>query len=172
MKRVNTRLTDHIADDSIVSWITSFYHVAKPLIGSAEVQRKTFRSVRANTLTQFEYPAQPVQKRSRPSGANPLTPFVSPRSAGAESCRPSGANTPAAVRVPSWSVQKIYTKELLHPCSSSFHVKILIEQGRNRSFLVDTRDRLGEHRCNRKDVDLIQLLVVGQRDGIEDGQFP
>ena len=52
-----------------------------------------------------------------------------------------------------------------------FRLLILIEQGRNRSFLVDTRDCLGEHRCNRQNVDLIQLLVVGQRDGIEDGQL-
>ena len=37
----------------------------------AEVQRKTPRPDRANTLTQFVCPAQPAQKRSRPSGANP-----------------------------------------------------------------------------------------------------
>ena len=87
--------------------------------------------------------------------------------------RPSGANTPAAVRVPPCcSVQKnIYKKEPLHPCSSSFPCKNLIEQSRYGRFLVDTRDRLGEHRCNRQNVDLIQLLVVGQRDGIEDGQL-
>ena len=46
----------------------------------AEVQRKTSRPERANTLTQFVFPGQPVQKRSRPAGANP----------------------PAAVRVPRW----------------------------------------------------------------------
>ena len=65
----------------------------------AEVQRKTFRPLGANTLTQFEYPAQPVLKRSRPSGAN----------------------TPAAVRVPpAGRCRKYIQKELLHPCSSSF----------------------------------------------------
>ena len=34
----------------------------------AEVQRKTSRPERANTLTQFARPGQPVQKRSRPEG--------------------------------------------------------------------------------------------------------
>ena len=72
---------------------------ANPL---AEVQRKTFRPLGANTLTQFEYPAQPVQRKEpprqgehacgssrtplsrcrekgcRPDRANPLTQFVSP----------------------------------------------------------------------------------------------
>ena len=32
----------------------------------AEVQRKTFRPLGANTLTQFEYPAQPVQRKEPP----------------------------------------------------------------------------------------------------------
>ena len=44
----------------------------------AEVQRKTPRPERANTLTQFAHPAQPVQKRSRPVRANTLTQFVCP----------------------------------------------------------------------------------------------
>ena len=44
----------------------------------AEVQRKTLRPERANTLTQFVCPAQPVQKRSRPVRANTLTQFVCP----------------------------------------------------------------------------------------------
>ena len=35
----------------------------------AEVQRKTLRPSGANPLTQFEYPGQPVQKRSRPEGS-------------------------------------------------------------------------------------------------------
>ena len=38
------------------------------------VQKKS-RPVRANTLTQFAHPAQPVQKRSRPVRANTLTQF-------------------------------------------------------------------------------------------------
>ena len=76
-------------------------------------------------LRQFAYPAQPMQKRSRPSEANPPAAVRVPRSAGTEkeppvrgepACgssrapvsrcgkrsRPSGANPPAAVRVP-WS---------------------------------------------------------------------
>ena len=44
----------------------------------AEVQRKTLRPVRANTLTQFAHPGFPVQKRSRPLGANTLTQFAHP----------------------------------------------------------------------------------------------
>ena len=44
----------------------------------AEVQRKTPRPLRANTLTQFASPAQPVQKRSRPNRANTLTQFECP----------------------------------------------------------------------------------------------
>ena len=44
----------------------------------AEVQRKTSRPERANTLTQFARPGQPVQERSRPLGANTLTQFARP----------------------------------------------------------------------------------------------
>ena len=44
----------------------------------AEVQRKTLRPERANTLTQFAHPAGSVQKRSRPVRANPLTQFECP----------------------------------------------------------------------------------------------
>ena len=50
----------------------------------AEVQRKTPRPLGANTLTQFEYPAQPMQKRSRPDRANTPAAVRVPRSAGAE----------------------------------------------------------------------------------------
>ena len=44
----------------------------------AEIQRKTPRPERANTLTQFAHPAGLVQKGSRPLGANTLTQFVCP----------------------------------------------------------------------------------------------
>ena len=44
----------------------------------AEVQRKTLRPERANTLTQFVCPAGSVQKRSRPLEANTLTQFACP----------------------------------------------------------------------------------------------
>ena len=50
----------------------------------AEVQRKTLRPERANTLTQFAHPGFPVQKRSRPIRANPPAAVRAPRSAGAE----------------------------------------------------------------------------------------
>ena len=44
----------------------------------AEVQRNTPRPLGANTLTQFECPGFPVQKRSRPERANTLTQFAHP----------------------------------------------------------------------------------------------
>ena len=44
----------------------------------AEVQRKTLRPERANTLTQFAHPGFLVQKKSRPVRANTLTQFVYP----------------------------------------------------------------------------------------------
>ena len=60
----------------------------------AEVQRKTPRPLGANTLTQFEYPAQPVLKKAAaPDRANTLTQFASPaQPVLKKSCRPSGAN--------------------------------------------------------------------------------
>ena len=45
---------------------------------------KDCRPDRANTLAQFEYPAQPMQKRSRPDRANTPAAVRVPRSAGAE----------------------------------------------------------------------------------------
>ena len=87
--------------------------------------RKGAARIGRTRLRQFAYPAQPMQKRSRPSEANPPAAVRVPRSAGTEkeppvrgepACgssrapvsrcgkrsRPSGANPPAAVRVP-WS---------------------------------------------------------------------
>ena len=50
---------------------------ANPL---AEVQRKTLRPSGANTLTQFEYPAQPVQRNRLPPGKDePPARFKCPR---------------------------------------------------------------------------------------------
>ena len=91
----------------------------------AEVQRKTFRPLGANTLTQFEYPAQPVLKRSRPSGANPLTPFVSPaQPVLKKGCRPERANPPAAVRVPHLvGAENIYKKSCCTHAAALFHAK-------------------------------------------------
>ena len=59
----------------------------------AEVQRKTSRPERANTLTQFVCPGQPVQKRSRPLGANTPAAVRVPRLSGAEKEPPVRANT-------------------------------------------------------------------------------
>ena len=50
----------------------------------AEVQRKTPRPERANTLTQFVCPGQPVQRKEPPVRANPPAAVRVPRSAGAE----------------------------------------------------------------------------------------
>ena len=66
----------------------------------AEVQRKTSCPERANTLTQFAYPAQPVQKRSRPLGANPPAAVRAPRWVGAEKEPPRQGEHANAVRVP------------------------------------------------------------------------
>ena len=92
---------------------------ANPL---AEVQQKNCRPLGANTLTQFEYPAQPVlkklppvrgeppaqfacpgqpvQKRSRPSGANTLMQFECPGQPVLKNCRPLGANRLRSSRAP------------------------------------------------------------------------
>ncbi len=92
----------------------------------AEVQRKTFRPLGANTLTQFEYPAQPVLKKGcRPERANPLTQFVSPaQPVLKKGCRPSGANPPAAVRVPQLvGAENIYKKSCCTHAAALFHAK-------------------------------------------------
>ena len=69
----------------------------------AEVQRKTFRPSGANTLTQFEYPAQPVLKKG---------------------CRPERANPPAAVRVPQLvGAENIYKKSCCTHAAALFHAK-------------------------------------------------
>ena len=66
----------------------------------AEIQRKTFRPLGANTLTQFVHPGQPVRTRSRPLGANTPAAVRAPRLSGAEK-EPPGKGEPAnAVRAP------------------------------------------------------------------------
>ena len=50
----------------------------------AEVQQKTLRPSGANPLTQFEYPAQPVQKKVPPVRGEPANAVRVPCSAGAE----------------------------------------------------------------------------------------
>ena len=66
----------------------------------AASQRKTLRPSGANPLTQFEYPAQPVQKKVPPVRVNRLRGSSTPLSRCRKRCRPLGANTPAAVRAP------------------------------------------------------------------------
>ena len=66
----------------------------------AEVQQKTLRPSGANPLTQFEYPAQPVQKKVPPVRVNRLRGSSTPLSRCRKRCRLLGANTPAAVRAP------------------------------------------------------------------------
>ena len=44
----------------------------------AESQRKTFRPLGANPLTQFVCPGQPVQRKEPPVRANTLTQFAHP----------------------------------------------------------------------------------------------
>ncbi len=78
----------------------------------AEVQRKTFRPLGANTLTQFEYPAQPVLKRSRPSGTNTLAQFAHPAQ----------------------PVQEIYTKRAAAPMQQLFSMQNLNRTGSKPKF--------------------------------------
>ena len=54
----------------------------------AEVQQKTPRPLGANTLTQFEYPGQPVLKKLPPVRGEPAYAVRVPQSAGAEKLPP------------------------------------------------------------------------------------
>ena len=72
----------------------------------AEVQWKTSRLERANTLTQFARPGQPVQKKSRPLGANTLTQFACPGQPVQKRSRPVRANTLTQFAHPVQPVQK------------------------------------------------------------------
>ena len=67
---------------------------------SAEVQQKNCRPSGANTLTQFEYPAQPVLKKLPPVRGEPANAVRVPRSAGAEKTAARQGRTACAVRVP------------------------------------------------------------------------
>ena len=57
-------------------------------------------------LRQFEYPAQPVQKRSRPVRANPLTQFAHPAGSVQKRSRPVRANPLTQFAHPGFPVQK------------------------------------------------------------------
>ena len=66
-----------------------------------EVQRKTLRPERANTLTQFECPAQSVQRKEPPrQGEHACGSSRAPVSRCRKKSRPVRANPPAAVRAP------------------------------------------------------------------------
>ena len=69
--------------------------VRRRRIPSLRFSEKLPRPLGANTLTQFEYPAQPVQKRSRPDRANPPTRFVFPAPPAPINKRKKGTRTGA-----------------------------------------------------------------------------
>ena len=66
----------------------------------AEVQRKTSRPDRANTLTQFECPAQLVLRKEPPVRGEHADAVRMPRSAGAEKEPPEKGEPPARFRSP------------------------------------------------------------------------
>ena len=65
----------------------------------AEVQRKTSRPERANTLTQFAHPGFPVQEKEPPRQGEHAHAVRAPRSAGAEKAAAPFGRTACAVRV-------------------------------------------------------------------------
>ena len=69
----------------------------------AEVQRKTLRPERANTLTQFECPAQSVQRKEPPRQGEHAYAVRAPRLFGAEKEPPVRGEHANAVRVPRFS---------------------------------------------------------------------
>ena len=69
--------------------------VRRRRIPSLRFSEKLPRPLGANTLTQFGYPAQPVQKRSRPDRANPPTRFVFPAPPAPINKRKKGTRTGA-----------------------------------------------------------------------------
>ncbi|MEE0121264.1 MAG: hypothetical protein U0I34_07170, partial [Agathobaculum butyriciproducens] len=73
----------------------------------AEVQWKTSRLERANTLTQFAYPGQPVQEKEPPRQGEHANAVRAPRSAGAEKkSRPVRANPLTQFARPGQPVQE------------------------------------------------------------------
>ena len=69
---------------------------------SLDFKRKTLRPLGANTLTQFEYPAQPVQRKEPPrQGERACGSSSAPVSRCREKgCRPLGANRLCSSRTP------------------------------------------------------------------------
>ena len=87
---------------------------------SAEVQRKTLRPSGANPLTQFEYPAQPVQKKVPPVRDEPADAVRVPQSAGAEKGAAREGEPPARFKYPAQPVQKkVPPVRGEHACGSS-----------------------------------------------------
>ena len=72
----------------------------------AEVQRKTPRPLGANTLTQFEYPVQSVQKKLPPVRGEPPAQFACPGQPVLKNSRPLGANTLTQFEYPAQPVLK------------------------------------------------------------------
>ena len=86
----------------------------------AEVQRKTLRPVRANPLTQFEHPAQPVQEKEPPRQGEHACAVRVPRSAGAEKEPPVRGEHADAVRAPrSAGAEKEPHRQVEPACGSS-----------------------------------------------------
>ena len=72
----------------------------------AESQRKTFRPLGANPLTQFVCPGQPVQRKEPPVRANTLTQFAHPAQPVLRKLLPGQGEPPARFRCPNRLVQK------------------------------------------------------------------
>ena len=72
----------------------------------AEVQRKTFRPLGANPLTQFVCPGQPVQRKEPPVRANTLTQFAHPAQPVQGKEPPGQGEPPARFRCPNRPVQR------------------------------------------------------------------
>ena len=86
----------------------------------AASQRKTLRPSGANPLTQFEYPAQPVQKKVPPVRDEPADAVRVPQSAGAEKGAARQGEPPARFKYPAQPVQKkVPPVRGEHACGSS-----------------------------------------------------
>ena len=99
------------------------------------------RTRQSPALRRAQLPTEPQRKTPHPSGANTPAAVRVPRSAGAEKTAARQGRTRLRQFVsPSRSVQEIHTKKSCCAMQQLFRLSILIEQGRNRSFLVDTRE--------------------------------
>ena len=86
----------------------------------AEVQRKTLRPERANTLTQFAHPGFPVQEKEPPRQGEPADAVRAPHWVGAEKEPPRQGEHADAVRAPrSAGAGKGAARQGEHACGSS-----------------------------------------------------